>query len=287
MRSFDLIEPRKLDDIFDLLTDGEEPVRPMGGGTALMLMMKANLFAPARLVSLRHLGPPFVGLSFDPESSVMRIGALTTFSQLEHSADIAAHLPVVTQTMRTLANVRVRNVASVGGNLAHADPHLDLPPVWLALDADVMLVSRNGERIVPVEEIFAGYYETTIADGELVAELRVPVKAGWRSTYVKITTRAAHDWPALGLTISVSGGPARIDDLRLVLSAALDRPTRLREAEAVLRERALDDDVLREAGDAAVAEVDIESDSRGSSAYKQELLRVHLRRGLVSLLGAA
>lgn len=287
MRSFDLIEPRKLDDIFDLLTDGEEPVRPMGGGTALMLMMKANLFAPARLVSLRHLGAPFVGLSFDPESSVMRIGALTTFSQLEHSADIAAHLPVVTQTMRTLANVRVRNVASVGGNLAHADPHLDLPPVWLALDADVMLVSRNGERIVPVEEIFAGYYETTIADGELVAELRVPVKAGWRSTYVKITTRAAHDWPALGLTISVSGGPARIDDLRLVLSAALDRPTRLREAEAVLRGRALDDDVLREAGDAAVAEVDIESDSRGSSAYKQELLRVHLRRGLVSLLGAA
>ena len=287
MRSFDLIEPRKLDDIFDLLTDGEEPVRPMGGGTALMLMMKANLFAPARLVSLRHLGAPFVGLSFDPESSVMRIGALTTFSQLEHSADIAAHLPVVTQTMKTLANVRVRNVASVGGNLAHADPHLDLPPVWLALDADVMLVSRNGERIVPVEEIFAGYYETTIADGELVAELRVPVKAGWRSTYVKITTRAAHDWPALGLTISVSGGPARIDDLRLVLSAALDRPTRLREAEAVLRGRALDDDVLREAGDAAVAEVDIESDSRGSSAYKQELLRVHLRRGLVSLLGAA
>jgi carbon-monoxide dehydrogenase medium subunit len=286
MAGFEFAEPRSLEEAFGLLDHDDPAIRPIGGGTALMLMLKSQLFKPVRLVSLRHLERPFTGMSLGENGAFFRIGAMTTFSELEHSAAIKSHFPVVVQTMKTLANVRVRNVATVGGNIAHGDPHLDLPPVWMALEADALILNRNGERLMPVEDIFLGYYQTAIGDGELIAEIRVPIRPAWRSTYVKVTTRAAHDWPALGVAVSAKFNGTRVEDLRLVLSAALDKPTRLTAAEAVLRGEALNDAVLRHAGDAAVDEVDMASDSRGSSAYKQALLRVHLGRAMHIVAGA-
>jgi aerobic carbon-monoxide dehydrogenase medium subunit len=285
MASFEIAEPHSLPEALGLLDHSDPGIRPIGGGTALMLMMKSQLFTPVRLVSLRRLDGPFTGMSLSGDGAYFRIGAMTTFSELEHSAAIRSHFPVVTETMKTLANVRVRNVASVGGNLAHGDPHLDLPPVWMALDARAVIVHRNGERVVPVDDIFLGYYETSIADGELIAEVRVPLRPGWRSTYVKVTTRAAHDWPALGIAVSAKLDGLLVADLRIVLSAAVNRPTRLAPAEAVLRGAVLTESMLHSAADAAVAEADIESDSRGSAAYKQQLLRVHLRRALRAVAG--
>jgi len=283
MIAFDLVEPRSLEEAFSLLDHDDPAIRPIGGGTALMLMMKAQLFRPVRLVSLRRLGAPISGFGFEAGTGSFRVGAMTTFSELEHSAEAKQHLPAVVQAMTALANVRVRNVATVGGNLAHADPHLDLPPLWMALGAEALIVGPRGQRRIPVDDVFAGYYETTLATGELIAELRVPVRPGWRSTYVKVTTRAVHDWPALGLALSLSLDGARIKDLRLVLSAALDRPTRLLAAEEVLRGAAIDDEALRRAGDAAAKEADIGSDDRGSADYKSHLLRVHLARAIRSL----
>jgi carbon-monoxide dehydrogenase medium subunit len=281
MASFDICEPRSLDEAFGLLDRDDPAIRPIGGGTALMLMMKAQIYKPLRLVSLRRLGGRFDGCRLS--AGVFRIGAMTTFAELEHSPEIRRHLPVVAQAMKTLANVRVRNVATVGGNLAHADPHLDLPPIWMALDADAIIVGPGGERTVPVADVFAGYYETTLANDELVAEIAVPVRPGWRSAYVKVTTRAAHDWPALGLSVSLDMAGSQIRDLRLVLSAAVNRPIRLSQAEDVLRGGAVDAAVLARAGDAAVAAADMESDLRGSSDYKQHLLRVHLRRAVEAI----
>jgi carbon-monoxide dehydrogenase medium subunit len=286
MSQFELAEPKSLSEALSLLDRHDPAIRPIGGGTALMLMMKAQIFKPIRLVSLRRLGAPFKGLSLSEDGAHLLVGAMTTFSELEHSRLIEVHHPVVVQTMRTLANVRVRNVATVGGNLAHGDPHLDLPPVWMALAADVRVVSRTGERVIPVEDIFAGYYETTIADGELIAELRVPIRPTWRSTYVKVTTRAVHDWPALGIAVSAEFVGMRVQDLRIVLSAALDKPTRLVAAEQALRGHEVDQQSLARAGDAAVAEVDIETDNRGSAEYKNHLLRVHLARAIQSIAGA-
>jgi carbon-monoxide dehydrogenase medium subunit len=286
MLGFELAEPKTLEEAFELLGDGDPGVRPMGGGTALMLMMKAQIFKPARLVSLRHIGGSFKGLGISSDGAQIRVGGMTTFAEIEHSPLVRQHLPAVVQTMKTLANVRVRHVASVGGNLAHADPHLDLPPVWMAHAASVRILSRAGERVIPVEDLFVGYYETTLEEGELIAEVIVPVRPNWRSTYAKVTTRAAHDWPALGIAISADLDGPHVNDLRIVLSAALDRPTRLVAAEQVLRGSRINETTLQQVGEAAVAEVEIHSDSRGSAAYKNHLLRVHLARALQSLVGA-
>lgn len=283
MSSFELIEPRSVEEALALLDDHDPAIRPFGGGTALMLMMKAQIYKPRRLVSLRRIGGRFSGIAFEPDRSAFRIGAMTRFSELDRAPEIRRRLPVLGAALKTLANVRVRNVATVGGNLAHADPHLDLPPIWLALDAAVTVIGRNGERAIPVEQLFAGYYETTLSNSDLIAELSVPVKTGWRSKYVKVTTRAAHDWPALGLAISAAIEGATIGDLRVVLSAAVDRPVRLRTVESLLRGAEITDGVLRDAGEAASSEVEIESDSRGAADYKQHLLRVNLRRAFQAL----
>jgi carbon-monoxide dehydrogenase medium subunit len=285
MASFELVEPTNLEDAFALLDDDDPAVRPFGGGTALMLMMKAQLFKPVRLVSLRRLGQRFDGITLSQDASSFRIGAMTTFSQLEHSPEIKAHLPVITQTMKTLANVRVRNVATVGGNLAHGDPHLDLPPVWMTLGAQALIVNKSGKRLIPIADLFAGYYETTLAQGDLIAELHVPVRPGWRSFYAKVTTRAEHDWPALGIAVSVLSEGRQVKDVSIVLSAAVDKPTRLVAAESVLRGATIDEHVLRRAGEAAVAEVHIETDNRGSAAYKKHLLSVHLGRAIQTVMG--
>jgi carbon-monoxide dehydrogenase medium subunit len=286
MSSFEIVEPRTVEEAFGYLAGDDPAIRPFAGGTALMLMIKAQVFRPVRLVSLRALDGRFAGIAPGERGTMVRIGAMTTFSALERSANIRRCFPVITETMRTLANVRVRNVATVGGNLAHADPHLDLPPVWIALGAEAVIVSPGQERTVPVEEIFAGYYETTLAHDDLIAELRVPIRPAWQTTYTKVTPRSAHDWPALGLAVSAALREREISDVRIVLSAATDRPTRLTAAEAALRGGRVDDATLRRAGEAAAEEAVIESDDRGSADYKKHLLRVYLGRAMQKLAGA-
>jgi len=285
MSSFEIVEPRTVEEAFGFLAGDDPAIRPFAGGTALMLMIKAQVFRPLRLVSLRALDGRFAGIAPGERGTMVRIGAMTTFSALERSANIRRCFPVITETMRTLANVRVRNVATVGGNLAHADPHLDLPPVWIALGAEAVIVSPGRERTVPVEKIFAGYYETTLAHDDLIAELRVPIRPAWQTTYTKVTPRSAHDWPALGLAVSAALQDGHVTDIRIVLSAATDRPTRLAAAEAALRGVRLDAATLGRAGEAAAEEAVIESDDRGSADYKKHLLRVYLGRAMQKLAG--
>jgi carbon-monoxide dehydrogenase medium subunit len=287
MASFEIVEPETIDEAFAFLDSDDPAVRPIGGGTALMLMMKTRIFKPERLVSLCHLDEPFRGIEKSADGTSFRIGAMTRFAELEHHPEIAEFFPVIPRTMLTLANIRVRNVASIGGNLAHADPHLDLPPVWTALDAKARIVNPKGERVIGVEEIFAGYYETTLEHGDIIAELTVPIRAGWRTSYVKVTTRAAHDWPALGLALSVKLVDGKVEDARLVLSAATDKPTRLCAAEDALRGTSADADAVRAVAEAAVGEVTMDTDAQGSADYKLHLLRVYIARGLAALVAEA
>ena len=134
MTPFELNEPVSLKEAIALIDPDDPDVRPIAGGTALMLMMKAGVFRPRRLVSLRKLGDKFARIAATP-SGELTIGALAPLSALEHSPEVARHAPVIVRTMKRLSNVRVRNVATVGGALAHGDPHMDLPPVLIALGA--------------------------------------------------------------------------------------------------------------------------------------------------------
>src|SRR4029077_4999951 len=132
-----------------------------------------------------------------------------------------------TRALRTLSNVRVRNVATVGGSLAHADPHMDLPPVLIALRAQVVVVGRRGERKIPVESLFAGYFETVLARDELITQLIVPAQGGRRAHYAKCPTRAGPDGPGPGVAVSLDRVGETIRDARVVISAATEKPVRV------------------------------------------------------------
>jgi carbon-monoxide dehydrogenase medium subunit len=278
MTPFELAEPRSLREAIGLLDADDPAVRPVAGGTALMLMMKAGVFRPSRLVSLRRIEKKFSGVEAGPDGA-LKIGALTPLSLVERTPAVRQHAPVITETLRTLSNVRVRNVATIGGHLAHADPHMDLPPVLIALDAQVTVAGPSGERKIPVEQLFAGYFETVLARNELITELTVPAQKTRRACYLKVTTRSAHDWPALGIAISVDGDGNNIRDARIVVSAATERPTRLAGAEAAAR-GAADDALLRRTGDAAAEEAQVVDDAHGSAAYRKQLVRVYVGRAL-------
>jgi aerobic carbon-monoxide dehydrogenase medium subunit len=275
---FELAEPGTLEEALQLLDPDDASVRPLGGGTALMLMMKAGVFAPTRLVSLRKI-TALKRVAVGADGGLV-IGALTPLSDVEHSAEVARRAGVIVRTMRRLSNVRVRNVATVGGNLAHGDPHMDLPPVLMALDAEIVIVGCGGERVLKVEKLFAGYYETVLSPGELITELRIPAQGRRRAAYLKVTTGAADDWPALGVAVSLETDGRAVRAARVVVSAATEKAIRLAGAEEVLSGATIDDAVLARAGDAAADEAETVADVRGSAAYKRELLRVYVRRAV-------
>src|SRR6476659_9108305 len=221
MTPFEIAEPRTLREAVSLLSADDPTIRPLGGGTALMLMMKAGVFEPTRLVSLRAVEPRYSEIEVEGDGSI-RIGALTPLAALEDSKEIAGKLPVITRTMPLLANVRVRNVATIGGALAHGDPHMDLPPIMIALGASVTAVGPGGERTIPVGELLTGYYETQLAKDELISEVVVPPQTGKHSVYLKFTTRAAKAWQALGVAIGIAADREGVSEANVVISAATE-----------------------------------------------------------------
>ncbi len=268
MTPFELHQPGSVAEATALLD--HEGARPMGGGTALMLMMKAGVLRPTRLVCLDQLKLDEIDVG---PAGELHVGAMVSLRRLEKSDLVRRGWPVIARTLRTLSNVRVRNVATVGGHLAHADPHMDLPPVLSALGARVTIEGPKGTRTLPVETIGTGYLETSLERDELITRLEVPPLGKRGAAYLKCTTRSADDWPALGVAVV-------LDPLGIVISAATDKPTRLANAETILR-NSLDEKSIAQAGDAAVEEAHIESDMHGSAAYKKQLLRVYLRRAIL------
>ena len=249
-----------------------------------MLMMKAGIFQPKRLVSLRAIEERYSSIE-TREDGALSIGALASLSTLQRSEAARSHAPAIAQTLNTLSNVRVRNVATVGGHLAHADPHMDLPPVLIALDAQARTAGPSGERSMAVQDLFVSYMETALASNELITQVIVPRQKARAVCYLKCTTRSADDWPTLGVAVSVETDGDKIKAPRVVVSAATERPTRLGMAEQELDGADIDIATLRRVGDAAAEEAQLLPDAHGSAAYKRQLLRVYVTRALYQALG--
>ena len=285
MTPFELYEPVSIAEAIGLIDAYDPSVRPIAGGTALMLMMKAGVFRPTRLVSLRRLDGGFGRIALGADGG-LSIGAMTPLAAIERSPEVIRAAPVIARTMRRLSNIRVRNVATIGGSLAHGDPHMDLPPVLIVLDAKVRAIGPAGERTIAVTDLFAGYFATVLANNELIAEVQVPAQGATRAAYLKVTTGSAEDWPALGVATAIEVEGGMVKSARLVVGSATEKALRLKAAEETLTGAAIDDRALLRAGNAAADEVECISDVRGSAAYKRELLRVYLGRTIRQALAS-
>ncbi|WP_054076054.1 FAD binding domain-containing protein [Comamonas testosteroni] len=283
MTPFEFLLPYSLEEALSLLDPEDPGIRPVGGATAIMLMMKAGVLRPTRLVSLQKIGDQHARITLNANGELV-LGGLARLADIERHPEVRQKWPLLSQALRGVANARVRAVATIAGNLGHADPHLDMPPVMAALDARITITGRNGQRTVNAEDLCVGYYETVVGRDELITSVTIPPQAG-PGAYLKMTTRAAHDWPALGLAVVLKLDGERVERASLFTGAATDRPTRLGDAQDVLVQRGFDPLALRAAAAAAVAQVPLMGDSHGSTAYKTQLLKVGLPRAIDFALG--
>jgi aerobic carbon-monoxide dehydrogenase medium subunit len=265
------------DVISELCCEEDETVRPLAGGTALMLLTKYRFLQPTRLVSLRGVARE-IGRIACPRESTLSVGAMVTLTELAQSPVVRGAAGALSSAAELVANVRVRNVARLGGHLAHADPHMDLPPVLLALDARVIVQGPDGTRSTTVADLVTGYYETTLGQQELITSVEVPVVAGRLAMYSRYTSAAMDDWPSVGIAVAMQARDGRALQPRIAVAAVTSSPVRLTSAEELLNGAPMSGATSGEVAEAAAESVHPIDDLHGSAAYKRELVRIHTKR---------
>jgi len=279
MLPFALLKPTSFDEAIQLLSLDPDNSKPIAGGTALMLMMKSQIFTPTQVISLRNITDSSY-IRTEPNGE-LKIGALSKLSDLENSDLVAKYAPVISHAMIKLSNVRVRNSATIGGALSHGDPHMDLPPILSCLAANVHTISPSGRRTIPVENLYIGYYETCLEPNELIYEVSLPANISPYSSYIKCTTRSADDWPALGVAVNITVKANHVESSRIFMGSIADTPTRLIELEKRLSGKELTSDLLTSVADLVSEEIDPVSDHLGSADYKRALAKVYVKRALL------
>jgi carbon-monoxide dehydrogenase medium subunit len=276
-----VLRPTTLDEAFAVLRDADEGTKVVAGGTALMLMMRAGLIFPETLVSLEEIQ----GLNYlSVDDRQVRLGGLTTLRAMERSADLASVLPTLTQALPLVANHRVRNRATIGGNLCEADYASDPPSILVTLCCQVRLRSARGERLVPLRDFLVDYYETTIEHDELAVEVLVPLPlAGTRTNYVKYVSRTSEDRPCVGVAASllVQDGVCRAVDVQV--AGATSTPFSVPEALADCLGQAPSDDLWAHVANAFESNIEPIDDARGSSGYRRHVTGRLIKRTLRGL----
>ena len=284
MIPFEYRTPKSLKEVHATLKEFGSDAKLIAGGTSLVIMMRQRLVRPNCLVSLRSVR----GLnSIEIHDGGTRIGGLATHREVESCSLVRRCLPILPETYHHVATIRVRNMATVGGGLAHADPNQDPPPTLIALGATVKATSADGSRVIPLDEFFTDYYETVLKPDEIVTEVFVPkMAANSAGAYLKFLPRTADDYATVSaaavLTLDKTG--KTINDVRIALGSVGVTPIRATAAEAVLRGQPLKAEAFAEAGEKAKEAVDPVSDFRGSAAYKKEMAGVFVRRALEKAL---
>ena len=284
MISFEYRTPKNLKEVHATLKEFGTDAKLIAGGTALVIMMKQRLVRPSCLVSLRDLR----GLnSIELKDGGLRIGGLATHREVESSSLVRRRLPMLAETFHHVATIRVRNMATVGGGLAHADPNQDPPPTLIALGATLKAVSPNGTRVIPLDEFFTDYYETSLKPDEIITELFVPrMPANSAGAYLKFLPRTADDYATVSAAavLTLDKSKKTVSDVRIALGSVGTTPIRATAAEGVLRGQPVKAEGLAEAAEKAKEAVDPISDFRGSAGYKKEMAGVFVRRALEKAL---
>jgi len=276
MIRFDYQEPTTLKKAFSLMEKHGEDARVIAGGTSLIIMMRQRLLTPKVVISLARI-PKFDRITYNNKDG-LRIGAGARHRDIELSPAVQKHYPLLHETFRKVAQPRIRNMGTVGGNLAAGDPLTDPGASLIALDAEVILSSSRGSRTLPLEDFFIDYYQTALEPAELLTEIRVPPPQRKAWSHIKFTPRSVEDFATVGVALTLRADGGRCEDVRLGLNSVASTIIRARRAEEVLRGRQIDDAILREMGEIASTEVDPMDDNRGSAEYKREMVKVLVRR---------
>ena len=276
--AFEYHAPRSIGEATQLLSRLGDDAKVLSGGQSLIPLMKLRLAAPKHIVDIN--GIP--GLAHLGESDgVLRIGALTRESDLEESELIRTRYPLLSDASKVIADPVVRNLATVGGNLAHGDPANDHPATMLALGAEVVVAGPKGERRIPVAKFFTGPFTTALGGDEVLTEIRVP-SPGPRSggAYVKLE-RKVGDFATAAVAVQLDLDAGSVcTQVGIGLANVGSTPIKAEAAEAALRGKRPDEAAIKRAAELASQAAQPSADLRGSVEYKKDLVRVLTARAL-------
>ena len=285
LRRFEIHQPASVAEAAEMLAHFGEDASFYAGGTELLLAMKHDVLRYRHLIDLKVI-PGLAAVELT--GGTIRIGATATHRSLERSPLLKSHLPVFVEMERLVANTRVRNTGTLGGNLCFAEPHSDPATLLVALGARVIAESRQGRREVPMDEFFAGSYETCLESGELLTAVEVPAaKPEQRMAYLKFQV---HERPMLGLALALEtpDGGENFTSARVAVGCVSPFARRSAEAEGLLTgsRSAVEGNLLR-AADALADAAELANDSEGSADYKRNLIQVFLRRAFRKAVAVA
>lgn len=282
IRSFDLLQPRSLPEAVALLQKHGDDARAIGGGTTLVILMKQRALHYPYLVDLQTI-PGLSGIK--QEADGVRIGALTTHRMVELSPLIRQSFPIVAEAFSHIGNVRVRQTASIGGNLAHADYRLDPPPPLLVLGAEVSAFGANGTRTIPLKDFFRGLYETVLDAGEILTEVKIPgMPANGKAVYLRYGTLSANDWPCVNVAAYMRKENGRCQELRVALGGVAATPLLISGLEFAA-DQTIDAGVMEKILNAVEEQISPSSDLRGSDWYKRKMARLFTQKAIAALNG--
>jgi aerobic carbon-monoxide dehydrogenase medium subunit len=282
MKNFDYLEPTTVAEACSLLKQHGSEAKVFAGGSHLTILMKQGLLEPKSLVNIKKI-PELKGIRYDAKEGLI-IGALVTHRELETSALVKEKFPVLCEAEREVANIRVRNTGTVGGNLASGEPLTDLSQIFISLDGKAKITGPNGQRIIPVEELFIDFYTTSLAEDEILTQVVLPpLPARSGIEYIRFSSSSVVDKPSAGvavrLTLDTNG--ETIQTARIVLGCVGATPVRARKAEALITGKKLTPELAEEAGAVASRECSPTSDLRGSEEYKRAIVRTLVKRAAV------
>jgi carbon-monoxide dehydrogenase medium subunit len=278
--AFDYIRATSPQQVFDLLARHGDEARVLAGGQTLLATLAMRLSQPALLVDIGALDA-LRGITL--QGSTLRIGALTRHVEVEESALVARHAPLLAQTAPHIAHRAIRNAGTFGGALAYADPAAEWPACVLALDGTLVLQSSRGERRVAGQDFFKGLYTTARSEDELLVACELPLVADAERQVFAELARRRGDYAIAGLAARARFVGNRLQDLRLAFLSMSDRPLRARRTEALLQSGPLEVALVAAADAVLRTELDPFADLTHSAAAKKQLAATLLRRVLPAL----
>lgn len=278
---FEYARPSSLDQVFDLLARHGEGAKLLAGGQSLVPTLAFRLSSPSILIDLNRV-PGLAGIAV--KAGTVRVGAMTRHADLEGSAEIARHVPLVAQAMPQIGHPAIRTRGTIGGSLAFADPAAELPACAVALDARLEIAGRGGVRQVRARDFFKGLYETDLHAGEVIVAVEFPVQsAGYRSRLAELARRHG-DYALVGLAAHAKVEGDRVSDIRLAFFGVGAKPVLATQAVRELEGQHLSTTALALAGDALGEDLDPPDDLNGAGKTKLHLARVLLSRTLTALV---
>ena len=273
--SFEYDAPSTLDDAIGLLHQYGEEAKILSGGHSLIPMMKLRFASPERVIDIN--GIP--GLSYiKEEDGVLKFGALTRESEIEHSDLLKEKYPIFADVTKLIADPQVRNMSTVGGNLAHGDAANDHPAVMLALRATVVATGKDGKRSIPIDEFFFGFYTTALQHGEILTEIQIPIPPkGTGSAYHKLE-RKVGDYATAGVAVQLTIENGTCTAIGIGLTNVNPIPLRAKRSEKLLLNNPLTDENIAEAAKLASEDCSPSADLRGSEEYKRAMVAVLVKR---------